>query len=193
MDSKNDAELVHLARAGNRDAYGELIRRYQRPIWGLASILLDDRFEAEDITQEAFLRAWLNLDLLSDPARFAPWLRRIVFGVSVDWLRVFRPDLYRLSDEKAECELSMHPDRTESPVARLEAIELRQRILGRGCVLASEIPVAPDDVSPRWAESQQGSRGSQRAGKHSPFAGYARARNYPMLASLCWEMYSRNK
>jgi len=45
MDSKNDAELVHLARAGNRDAYGELIRRYQHPIWGLACILLDDRFE----------------------------------------------------------------------------------------------------------------------------------------------------
>lgn len=41
-------------------------------------------------TQESFLRAWLNLDLLSDTAKFAPWLRRIVFGVSIDWLRVFR-------------------------------------------------------------------------------------------------------
>jgi RNA polymerase sigma factor (sigma-70 family) len=128
MDSKNDAELVHLARAGNRDAYGELIRRYQHPIWGLACILVDDRFEAEDITQEAFLRAWINLDLLSDPAKFAPWLRRIVFGVSIDWLRVFRPDLYRLSDVNAELELSAQPVHTESALERLEAIELRQRI-----------------------------------------------------------------
>jgi hypothetical protein len=80
MDSKNNAELVLLARGGNRDAYGELIRRYQHQIWGLAAILLDDRFEAEDVTQEAFLPAWLNLDLLSDPAKFAPWLRRIVAG-----------------------------------------------------------------------------------------------------------------
>src|SRR5258705_3157953 len=39
------------------DAYSELVWRYQRPIWGLASILLGDRFEAEDIAQEAFLRA----------------------------------------------------------------------------------------------------------------------------------------
>jgi len=69
MDSKNDAELVHLARAGNRDAYSELIRRYQRSIWGLACLLVDDRFEAEDMTQEAFLRAWRNLDLLSDPGK----------------------------------------------------------------------------------------------------------------------------
>jgi hypothetical protein len=92
MQSSNDADLVRLARAGNRGAFGELIRRYQHQIWGLACILVDDRFEAEDATQEAFLRAWLNLDLLSDPAKFAPWLRRIVFGVSIDWLRVFRPD-----------------------------------------------------------------------------------------------------
>lgn len=128
MDSKNDGELVQLARAGNREAYGELIRRYQHSIWGLACLLLDDRFEAEDMTQEAFLRAWINLDLLSDPAKFAPWLRRIIFGVSIDWLRAFRPDLYRMTDVKTELELSEQSSHTESAFERLEAIELRQRI-----------------------------------------------------------------
>jgi RNA polymerase sigma factor (sigma-70 family) len=128
MKSKNDAELVRLARAGNRDAYGELIRRHQRSIWGLAYLLIGDRFEAEDMTQEAFLRAWLNFDLLSDPAKFAAWLRRIVFGVSIDWLRVFRPDLYRLTDAKAELDLSHQAAQTESALERLEAIELSQRI-----------------------------------------------------------------
>jgi RNA polymerase sigma factor (sigma-70 family) len=128
MKSKNDAELVHLARTGNRDAYSELIRRYQRPIWGLAYLLIGDRFEAEDLTQEAFLRAWLNLDLLSDPAKFAAWLRRIVFGVSIDWLRVFRPDFYRLTDAKAELDLSRQAAHTESALERLEANELSQRV-----------------------------------------------------------------
>ena len=128
MDLKSDGELVHLARAGNREAYGELIRRYQRPIWGVAWSLLGDRFEAKDLTQEAFLRAWLNLDLLSDPTKFGPWLRRIVFGVSIDWLRVFRPDLYRMTDITSELELSALPGPTESALARLESIELRQRV-----------------------------------------------------------------
>src|SRR5437868_7355986 len=109
MDPHTDAELVNWSRVGSRDAFCELIRRHQLPIWRLACTLLDDPFEAEDVTQEAFLRAWLNLDLLSDPARFAPWLRRIVFGVSIDWLRVFRPDLYRSSDEKTEWELAAQP------------------------------------------------------------------------------------
>ncbi len=128
MHASNDAELVCLARAGNRDAFGELIRRYQHQIWGLACILLDDRFEAQDATQEASLRAWLNLDLLSDLAKFAPWLRRIVFGVSIDWLRVFRPDLYRSQDVSAKLELAAQPAHTESGLARIEAIELQQRI-----------------------------------------------------------------
>ena len=128
MESKKDAELVNLARMGNRDAYDELIRRYQRSIWGLACLLVDDRFEAEDLTQEAFLRAWLNLDLLIDPTKFGPWLRRIIFGVSIDWLRVFRPDLYRSTNLKNELELSQRPAPAESALERLQAIELRQRI-----------------------------------------------------------------
>src|SRR5262245_29371172 len=128
MHSRSDAELVHLARAGNREAYGELIRRYQYSIWGLAYLLVNDRCEAEDMTQEAFLRAWKNLDLLSDPAKFAPWLRRIVFGVSIDWLRVFRPDLYRVTDVKTELELSRKSAHTESAFETLATIELRQRI-----------------------------------------------------------------
>jgi len=128
MNSKTDAELVHLARAGDREAYGELIRRYQRSIWSLACVLLGDRSEAEDMAQEAFLRAWLNLDLLGDPAKFGSWLRRIIFGVSIDWLRVFRPDLYRLADAKNEMELSGLSAHIESASDRLETIELRQRI-----------------------------------------------------------------
>ncbi len=128
MISKNDGELVQMARAGNRDAYGELVRRYQRPIWGLAYLLIGDRFEAEDMAQEAFLRAWLNLDLLSDPSKFAAWLRRIVFGVTIDWLRVFRSDLYRFADARAELELSRQSAHTESALERLETMELQQRI-----------------------------------------------------------------
>jgi len=128
MQSRDDAQLVHLARAGNREAYNELIRRYQRSMWGLAYGLVHDRFEAEDVTQEAFLRAWRNLDLLADPAKFAPWLRRIVFGVSIAWLRVFRPDLFRITDVTSDAELSRRSDYTKSAFEELQAIELRQRI-----------------------------------------------------------------
>jgi RNA polymerase sigma factor (sigma-70 family) len=165
MDSKNDAELVHLSRAGNRDAYSELVRRYQRSISSLASLLVSDPFEAEDLAQEAFLRAWLNLDLLSDPAKFAPWLRRIAFGVSIDWLRVFRPDLYRLPDSKTDLALSDQSAHNESGLERLQAVELRQRI---------RVPVAADALSPGRPEQSQSSRSTWLAGKYGAFTRDAR-------------------
>jgi DNA-directed RNA polymerase specialized sigma24 family protein len=49
---------------------------------------------ARTSSQEAFIRAFRNLDLLVDPSRLAAWLRRIAIGLSIDWLRSFRPDLY---------------------------------------------------------------------------------------------------
>jgi DNA-directed RNA polymerase specialized sigma24 family protein len=48
--------------------------------------MVNDPTEAEDISQEAFIRAFRNLDLLVDPDVSPPGLRRIVIGVSIDWL-----------------------------------------------------------------------------------------------------------
>ena len=189
MDSKTDAELVHLARAGSRDAYGELVRRYQHSIWGLASVLVNDRFEAEDLAQEAFLRAWLNLDLLSDPAKFAPWLRRIAFGVSIDWLRVFRPDLYRSTSVKTEGELSEQPALAESAFERLQAIELRQRIWDAVARLPPRyrLPLTLfhlDGLShSRVAEALGVSEGSARS-----LVTRARQKLHPMLAAYAGEI-----
>src|ERR1700730_14507734 len=95
MQPKTVAELVHEARHGSAAARDELVRRHQREIAILAAALVNDATEAEDLAQETFIRAFRNLDLLVDPNRFGAWLRRIVVGVSIDWLRTFRPALHR--------------------------------------------------------------------------------------------------
>ena len=97
---RTDAELVEMARQGDAGARDELVRLYQRQTALLAAALVGDLAEGEDLGQEAFVRAFGNLDLLVDPSRFGPWLRRIAFGASIDWLRSFRPDLYRGSEEE---------------------------------------------------------------------------------------------
>src|SRR3982750_1221497 len=105
MATKSVGELVAEARRGSADARDELVRRHYREIALVAVAITNDLTEAEDLSQEAFIRAFRNLDLLVDPERFAPWLRRIVVGVSIDWLRSFRPNLYRGwdgSDDVAE-------------------------------------------------------------------------------------------
>src|ERR1044071_7322143 len=84
--------LVAAARRGSAGARDELIRRHQRQVVATATALVNDPSEAQDLAQEA----------LADPSRFAPWLRKIVVGVSIDWLRSFRPQLYRGWDGTTE-------------------------------------------------------------------------------------------
>jgi RNA polymerase sigma-70 factor (ECF subfamily) len=76
-----DRDLVLLARAGDQVAFGFLVERYRRTAQARAVGLCRDAGEAEDIVQEAFLQAFLRLDRLRDPDRFAGWLAGIVVNV----------------------------------------------------------------------------------------------------------------
>ena len=59
--SDDDAPLVRLAQAGDRVAFGDLVRRYQRPVYGFVYRLVQNEDAAEDVTQDVFVRAWSYL------------------------------------------------------------------------------------------------------------------------------------
>src|SRR5690554_2708212 len=71
-------QLVQNAKAGDADAFTELVRRYQAMAFGYAYSRVGDFHLAEDLAQQAFLAAWRSLPTLNDPARFGGWLRSIV-------------------------------------------------------------------------------------------------------------------
>jgi RNA polymerase sigma factor (sigma-70 family) len=71
-------ELVDRARSGDQEAFGELVRRHRAKALGWAGSLTADSFLAEDIVQDALIRAFLHLGTLTDAGRFTPWLHRIV-------------------------------------------------------------------------------------------------------------------
>jgi len=59
-------------------AFAELVRRFEEPAFGWSLQWLDDPEEAKDVTQDAFITAWLKLRQLRDPAAFGAWLKRLV-------------------------------------------------------------------------------------------------------------------
>ena len=71
-----DAVLVVAAILGNLGAFDELVLRYRAAVVRLAASIAG-KTDAEDIAQDAFLRAFKALPSIQDPARFAPWLRAI--------------------------------------------------------------------------------------------------------------------
>ncbi len=124
-----DGELVTQTRAGDADAYGMLVARYQGHVYGLAYSFVENWAEAQDIAQETFIRAYLNLDQLQDPARFAAWLRRVTFSVAMNWLRAYRPQLFAQLDGRVDLDLLEVPDFRPGPAEVVEKRELAEVVL----------------------------------------------------------------
>ena len=83
----SDARLVEEARRGNRDAFGQLVLRYETRLRRVILRFVDDRELARDLTQEAFLRAYERFDQFDPSRRFGPWLFRIGVNLTLDYLR----------------------------------------------------------------------------------------------------------
>jgi len=82
-----DSRLMALARRGDPSALDELVRRHQTVVYNLAYRMLRQREDAEDVTQEAFLRAFEVLPRLKDDAAFRSWLSRIAANLCLMRLR----------------------------------------------------------------------------------------------------------
>lgn len=81
---RRDAAWVAATLAGNMAAFDALVRAYERPAVATAYRLLNRSDEAQDVVQEACLRAYRSLVRLQDPTRFGPWLLRIVRNLALN-------------------------------------------------------------------------------------------------------------
>ncbi len=82
-----DAALVHAAKRGDRSAFEQLVTIHARAAGRLAERLVRSREDAEDVVQEAFVRAYTHLDSFRADSSFKTWLYRIVLSVAQDQLR----------------------------------------------------------------------------------------------------------
>ncbi len=87
MRNRSDAQLVTLARSGDRGAFGELVRRYQRPAYSVALAVAKSPADAEDVVQESFMVALAKLERCRNPARFGGWFLTIVRNRAKNWIR----------------------------------------------------------------------------------------------------------
>ncbi len=119
-----DSRLVARARAGDAQAFEELVRRHLKSAHAVALGVLGNPADAEDVSQDAFLVALEKLDECRDPKRFAAWLMRIVRNRALNFLesRALRQG-EPLDETVAETGAGDDPGR------RAEQSELRGRLL----------------------------------------------------------------
>ena len=83
----SDAEAVARARAGDREGFRQLVDRHSRPLFRLAYRMTGNEHDAEDVVQEAFLRAYRRLDGFEERSQVGSWLYRIAANCAYDALR----------------------------------------------------------------------------------------------------------
>jgi RNA polymerase sigma factor (sigma-70 family) len=87
VEERTDAELVVLARSGDKDAFGQLIERYQSMAKRIAIAMVANENVVQDLVQEAMLQAYLCLEHLKDDRHFKNWLYGIVLNVCRSHIR----------------------------------------------------------------------------------------------------------
>jgi RNA polymerase sigma factor (sigma-70 family) len=96
MDQITDAELVYRVRQGDKEAFGQLVERYQQMVRHIAKKMIADEGTAGELAQEAILQAYLSLDHLRVASRFKSWLYGITLNICRSYLHDQKVDLLSL-------------------------------------------------------------------------------------------------
>ncbi|MNL01475.1 ECF RNA polymerase sigma-E factor [compost metagenome] len=94
----SDLELVEKVKSGDRKSFSELVRRHQRGVLRLSLRFVKDMDTAEDVTQEAFIKAYEKLSTFEGRASFKSWLFQIAVNTARNKLREWKKDTVDVDD-----------------------------------------------------------------------------------------------
>ena len=130
-----DAIAIERTLAGDRDAFRVLVERHSVTIFRLAYRLTGNHHDAEEIVQEAFLRAYQKLEQFASQANFATWVYRIAANYTIDRMRQRKQEDARrqapsaeMTDDVEQDPLRQIPDVKPSPERLTQSVELRRQM-----------------------------------------------------------------
>ncbi|MEW6092816.1 MAG: sigma-70 family RNA polymerase sigma factor [Chloroflexota bacterium] len=122
--AETELRLIQQAQDGDRSAFGELVRRHYTGVVNVVYRLCGDAGLAEDMAQEAFLRAWLNLPSFRPESSLRNWLYRIAVNAALDVLR--RKTEEPIENEKKQMVTDQAPGPEAAVIAKEQAAFLQQ-------------------------------------------------------------------
>jgi RNA polymerase sigma-70 factor (ECF subfamily) len=126
----DEMALVRAAKQGDVSAFEELVRRYDRNVFRIANHITHNAEDAEDVVQEAFLKAYQNLNRFQEQSKFYTWLVRIAVNEALMKLRRRRSDKTVSMDQDIETEEDTIPreiaDWSPNPEQQFKQEELKE-------------------------------------------------------------------
>jgi len=125
MSDSNDIELIKAVRTGDLAAFSQIIDKYQHMAFTLANGIVKNKQEAEEVTQDAFFKAYKALDKFKGNAVFSTWLYRIIYNTAISKLRSRKPETSDLDSREVNQQESLI---TDNSINQLETKE-RKKVL----------------------------------------------------------------
>lgn len=122
-----DEQLAETAQTGDQLSYTVLVNRYWQRLVGYVRRLLPGSSDAEDIVQDALIKAYVNLKSFNPDRRFSPWIYRIVHNAFVDHVKSRQRDPLPFFDPDV---LFPHPVAPDNPHAEVETASIRKILDG---------------------------------------------------------------
>ncbi|MCM2404405.1 sigma-70 family RNA polymerase sigma factor, partial [Rhizobium sp. S153] len=107
MDQFIKKKIIEVKK-GDQSAFSDVVSFYQDKIYQHCYRMLGNKHEAEDIAQEAFIRAYVNIDSFDESRKFSTWLYRIATNLTIDRMRKRKPDFHLDAEVKGTEGLDMY-------------------------------------------------------------------------------------
>ncbi len=129
MSDPGDRDLARRAKQGEADAFGELVRRHQTAVFNVCYRLLGERREAEDLAQEAFIRAYERLGTFDTERPFSPWMKRVAANLCLNHLQRRAPPSVPLDEERdpARTPAGGNPEAVREQIEQADALRAALR------------------------------------------------------------------
>ncbi|MUV38200.1 ECF RNA polymerase sigma factor SigW [Lentibacillus sp. JNUCC-1] len=130
MDSMIKDKIIQVKK-GDQTAFEDVVSYFQHRIYYHCYRMLGNAHEAEDIAQETFIRAYVNIHSFDEHRKFSTWLYRIATNLTIDRLRKRKPDFYLDAEIKGAEGLDMYSQLASDdplPQKEVENIELQDEI-----------------------------------------------------------------
>jgi RNA polymerase sigma-70 factor (ECF subfamily) len=116
---------------GDQDAFEEIVTLFQHRLYHVCYRMLGNQQEAEDVAQEAFVRAYMNIHTFDQGRKFSTWIFRIATNLSIDRIRKKKPDYYLDANVPGTEGLTMYSQIAadgDLPEEEVEKMETQERI-----------------------------------------------------------------
>ncbi len=107
----DDFELINKILSGDNDAFSEIVTRYKNLVYSVILRMINDYEEANDISQEVFIKVYKNLAKYQPEYKFSTWIMRITTNHVIDYLRKRKQETVNIEDVDYELSSSSNPER----------------------------------------------------------------------------------